>query len=168
MLDKEVQNFQCQIRKSDLFRCQIKNSPFIYLVIFWEFLAKYICAMLLDSVFGWLFAGKYVLRGKWNIHALQQERKIKSWLPDSCEMKRTREYLLVCPSSKLQEMLIIQRKTLTHHVSMQIIMFVKQKDYWWLHWFILKTYYYLFSCFFYCVYCFLLLCDIMWWNFICL
>jgi len=35
--------------------------PFIYLVIFWAFLAKYICAMLLDSVFGWLKAGKYVL-----------------------------------------------------------------------------------------------------------
>jgi len=27
MLDKEVQNFQCQIRKNDLFQCQIKNSP---------------------------------------------------------------------------------------------------------------------------------------------
>jgi len=26
MLDKEVQNFQCQIRKNDLFQCQIKNS----------------------------------------------------------------------------------------------------------------------------------------------
>ena len=68
---------------------------------------------------------------------------------------------------KKPDLLLAAVETLTHHVSMQIIMFVKQKDYWWLHWFILKTCYYLFSCFFYCVYCFMLLCDVMWWNFIC-
>jgi hypothetical protein len=60
--------------------------------------------------------------------------------------------------------LLLQRKTSTHHVPYANYYVCQAKKIIGDHWFISKTCYYLFSCFFYCVYYFLLSSDVTWWN----